>query len=385
MTPLEHSLMRKPILVLLTLFMTAPILAANSGDKLAAIATHDRAVHVLDTWIRDPYIVIGPDGAYYLTGTQPNRDDPRWPQDRYNAGLDNPINKPGAPPSIVGSQVRVWRSSDLASWEELPETFTMDQGYWAEVMPENFETIPPEDWRLWAPEVSWHHGKAVIVHTSPSPVRRGANLAVSADAGLAGPFTHPMGELMRGRHDPSLFTDPTDGTVYLLWGNTNIAPLKPDFSGFAEEPVRIDPSDRRIGHEGATMAKIGDRYVHFGTAWSTDQMRKGTYNLYYTTSDHPMGPYGPRQFAGRFLGHGTPFQDKEGRWWCTAFYNANVPPVNRTDLATLDLSANAHTINEQGVTLVPLDVRVLANGQIYIRAKDPHYAFPGAEEVQQFD
>ena len=376
--------MRNLISLLLVMITAHLAPADHHATKLAALAEHDRAVHVLDTWMRDPYIVTGPDGAYYLTGTQPNRDDPRWPKDRYNSGLDNTINKPGSPPSIVGSQVRFWRSEDLAHWEELPEQFTMDKGYWAEAMPDAFETVPNEDWRLWAPEVSWHHGKAVVVHTSPAPVQRGANLAVSADAGLSGPFTHPMGELMRGRHDPSLYTDTADGTVYLLWGNTSIAPLKPDFSGFAKEPVRIDPSDRIIGHEGATMAKIGDKYVHFGTAWSTDELRKGTYNLYYTTADHPMGPYGPRQFAGRFLGHGTPFQDKEGRWWCTAFYNANVPPLDVANIASQDLGHIAHTINEQGVTLVPLDVRVLAHGEIYIRAKDPRYALPGPDETQDF-
>ena len=87
-------------------------------------------------------------------------------------------------------------------------------------------------------------------------------------------------------------------------------PQKPDFAGLAGEPVRIDPSNRRIGHEGATMRKIGKKYVHFGTAWSTDQGRKGSYNLYYCTSDKITGPYSERRFVGRFLGHGTPFRTK---------------------------------------------------------------------------
>ena len=133
------------------------------------------------------------------------------------------------------------------------------------------------------------------------------------------------------------------------------------------------------------MRKIGDKYVHFGTAWSTDQGRKGSYNLYYCTADKITGPYGPRQFAGRFLGHGTPFQDKEGKWWCTAFFNANLPPLPREGIESRDLSENAQTINEQGVTIVPLDVRVLDDGEIYIRAKDPAYATPGPDEAQEFE
>ena len=46
----------------------------------------------------------------------------------------------------------------------------------------------------------------------------------------------------------------------------------------------------------------------FGTGWSTGQMRRGSYNLYYATADKITGPYSERKFAGRFLGHGTPFK-----------------------------------------------------------------------------
>ena len=133
------------------------------------------------------------------------------------------------------------------------------------------------------------------------------------------------------------------------------------------------------------MIKVGDKYVHLGTAWSTDQGRKGSYNLYYCVADKITGPYGPRKFAGRFLGHGTPFQDREGKWWCTAFFNANVPPEKKKGIKNRDLGDNARTINEQGVTIVPLDVRTLDNGEVYIRAKAAFYASPGPDEAQKFD
>ncbi|WP_218938735.1 family 43 glycosylhydrolase [Oleiharenicola lentus] len=349
----------------------------------AAIDANDRAIHVLDVWMRDPYVTTGPDGAYYLTGTTANQGDPRWPVDRYNSGLDRPDITGTTVPAIVGTTVRLWKSDDLLHWDELPSPFALTDGYWPKVESAAFATVPAKDWRLWAPEVHFLQGKWMIVHTSPTPINQGANLAIAAGPGFAGPFAHPLKDKMRGRHDPSLFQD-YDGTIYLLWGNTWIAPLLPDFSDFARAPVRIDPSDRRIGHEGATLRKIGNKYVHFGTAWSTDQLRKGTYNLYYCTADHPLGPYGPRQFAGRFLGHGTPFQDKQGRWWCTAFYNANVPPVSDDNIETRDLADNAQTINEQGVTLVPLEVRLLEDGEPLIRAKDPRYRNPGPDEAQSF-
>ena len=352
-------------------------------DILSGLQDHNRALHIKDGWMRDPYIMIGPDDMYYLTGTTPDPGDPREFGKPYNSGLDRPDITASKEPSIVGSHLRVWRSADLATWEYVDEVFEMGIGYWAGQFPEQFAALPRGEWRMWAPEVHFIDGQWVLVHTSPAPVKGGAELALSKGDQLEGPYTHPMKEATRGCHDPSLFKN-DDGTVYLLWGNTWISPLKPGYEGYAADPIRIDPSDRRIGHEGAMIRKIGDQYVHFGTGWSTDQMRKGTYNLYYCTADKITGPYGPRQFAGRFLGHGTMFQDKEGRWWCTAFYNANVPPISRYDALKPSVGDNAHTINPAGVTIVPMEVRILENGDIHVRAKDPAYAHPGPEEVQEF-
>ncbi|MCB1121859.1 MAG: family 43 glycosylhydrolase [Verrucomicrobiae bacterium] len=376
---------------ILKLLVIGAVLCAWSISRAAlapavikvGLKEHNRALHIKDGWIRDPYIVLGSDGYYYLTGTTPNPNDPREISDPYNSGLDMPDITGSKAPSIVGAVVRLWRSQDLTEWESMGVIFSMTEGYWAQAQPEAFETVPEPEWHLWAPEVHFINGNWMVVHTSPAPVRRGANLAIFKGKGFNGPIEHPMKEAMLGRHDPSLFQD-DDGEVYLLWGNTWIAPLKRDFSGFALEPVRIDPSNRRIGHEGATLRKIGNKYVHLGTAWSTDEGRKGTYNLYYCTSDNILGPYGERKFAGRFLGHGTPFIDKEGRWWCTAFYNANVPPISVTASRQASVGDTANTINQQGVTIVPLDVRVLDDGEIYIRAKDLDFAEPGPEEIQQF-
>lgn len=355
--------------------------AMKPDEIIAGLESHDRALHIKDGWIRDPHIYLATDGLYYLTGTTPEPGDPREYGDPYNTGLDNPEITGSLKPAVVGTKIRVWTSVDLVAWEPLGAVFDLRDGYWADAAPEAFAGVPEADWRLWAPELIELDERWIMVHTSPSPVKQGANLVLSAGSELAGPYTFPMGAAMKGRHDPSVYRD-DDGTVYLLWGNTSIAPLKPDYSGFAAEPMRIDPSDRRIGHEGATIRKIGDKYVHFGTAWSTDQMRKGTYNLYYCTADKITGPYGPRRFAGRFLGHGTPFQDREGRWWCTAFFNANVPPITPEEALDPSVGDNAHTINKQGVTLVPLDVRILDDGEIHIRAIPSAYAHPGPEEAE---
>ncbi|HEU5117004.1 MAG TPA: family 43 glycosylhydrolase, partial [Isosphaeraceae bacterium] len=244
--------------------------------------------------------------------------------------------------------------------------------------------VPEREWRLWAPELHFLDGRWALVHTSPSPVRS-SNLALTKGPELRRPWLQPMGTAIGHRHDPSLFRD-DDGTTWLIWGATEIAPLKPDFSSFAAEPTRIGPAAKvdKMGHEGCLIRKIGRKYVLFGTGWSTGQMRKGSYNLYYATADAITGPYSERRFAGRFLGHGTPFQDDQGRWWCTAFYNANVPPLPREGIETRDLGATAQTINRQGVTLVPLEIRVLDDHDVSIRAIDPAYATPGPDELQKF-
>ena len=36
--------------------------APDSQKAAAALAGHNRAVHLLDDWMRDPYIVLAPDG-----------------------------------------------------------------------------------------------------------------------------------------------------------------------------------------------------------------------------------------------------------------------------------------------------------------------------------
>lgn len=344
--------------------------------------SHDRAIYIKDGWIRDPYIYWH-EGAYYLTGTTPQYGDPREKTEPYNTGLDKRNKRLYNKPSIVGYSINLWKSEDLESWEYIGAPFTLGDGYWAEKFPDAFET-PKKDWRLWAPEIYNVGGKWIYVHTTPSPYKGGSNLAITDGEDMDGPFSFPMKKDARKRHDPSLFMD-DDGTWYLLWGNTSIAPIKPGFEGLAAEPIRIDPSDRRIGHEGATLRKIGDKYVHFGTAWSTDKGRKGSYNLYYCTSDNIMGPYGERKFAGRFLGHGTPFQDQQGRWWCTAFFNGDVPPVDDENIQLKDLSKTAQTINKQGTTIVPLEVRILEDGEVFIRAKDPRYRNPGPDEVENYE
>ena len=325
------------------------------------IDLHQEAVLIKPGWIRDPYIVLGPDGTYYLTGTTPNENEPREQTDKFNTGLGDS--------SIVGNQLRIWKSSNLVEWEYLGSPYSTND------LPLKVNRSKGNGSRLWAPEIHWTGKNWVMVHC-PSVV---STLAVTEGSDIMGPWKFTNLEAFNKRHDPSLFKD-DDGKWYLAHGNGYVVPVNDGFSGVGEQ-VRIDPADRKIGHEGTTIMKIGGKYVFFGTAWSTDQGRKGSYNLYYCTADKITGPYSERRFVGRFLVHGTPFQDKQGRWWCTAFFNGNVPPLNPAGIENKDLSETAQTINKLGTTIVPLDVRILPDGDVYIRAIDPHYATPGPDEA----
>lgn len=343
----------------LTALILAPLATMRASDSLdvvtirEALASHDRAVLIHDHWIRDPFIFLDKDGWHYLTGTTLKTETD----------------------GVIG--IPAWRGRDLAQWEKLPRLWAIAGSTW---MPEKHgggHSVP--ETLVWAPELRRIGDRWVIVHTSNGA---GSNILVSEGDDLSGPYLEPMGPDFGRRHDPALFME--NGTPWLVWGVLSLRELKPDFSGFASPQINLDPAGRKMGHEGSYIIKVGEKYVWFGTAWSTDTMRHGTYNLYYATADSLTGPYGERRFAGRFLGHGTPFQDKQGRWWCTAFFNANNPPLSPESAATRDLSGDAYTINRQGTTLVPLAITTDAQGEVWVRAKDPTYASPGPEEKQEF-
>ena len=308
------------------------------APKKTVFLSRTEATHMLDgIWMRDPYIVIGPDGDYYLTYTSGKTDMP------------------------------VWKSTDLENWTRLEEGYRLeDLSYFSRATEENSEMIVTRgEPKLWAPEMYFLDGRWVVVHTS----NYRQSTIIASESPTFDSFTEPMGIEFGAKHDPSLFRD-DDGTIWLVCKCAELWEIEQDLSGFTGKVIKLHPADRKMGHEGCQILKIGDRYVWFGTAWSTDEMRKGTYNLYYATANKVEGPYGERRLAGRFLGHGTVFQDKDGEWWCTAFLNGTYVDPGEA-MSGVDDSI-ASTINRQGLTLVPLDVKMV-DGDVSIQAIDPHY------------
>lgn len=347
-----------------TSFLLAALswVSAQNTELLDQLELHETAIHPMDDWMRDPYIVLGPDGKYYLTATQ----------------QINVTESRGMP---------VWTSDNLVDWEFIGFPYTIDDAsnlsqYEERLVARNLDRVSKgleeQPLRMWAPEMHFIDGRWLFTHTSNVGL---GNLVLTSNSNLYSVQTD-WGEAFGRHHDPFIFQD-DDGSKYLVAKCTELIKLEDDLSGPAGDPIRIGPSNRRMGHEGAFILKIEGKYVLFGTAWSMDKMRHGTYNLYYATADEIEGPYGPRRFAGRFLGHGTMFRDKQDRWWCTAFYNANKPALDPSMVPKMDLSDTAYTINQQGLTIVPMEVKAV-KGEIVVYPKDKHYRYPGNEEAQKF-
>ncbi|MGK0188145.1 MAG: arylsulfatase A-like enzyme [Verrucomicrobiales bacterium] len=323
-------------------------------DPHSAFKTHDQAVHVMEyEWMRDPCIYRH-GGTFMLTATR----------------LEHTMGD--------SQGIEIWSSNDLINWEGLGVPWNFFRSSWLKDKEREANENGSPFW-LWAPELYFIDHRWVAVHTTNKKL---SNLLISDGGEYNDSYAEPFGADFGHRHDPSIFTD-HDGSHWLVWGCASIARLKPDFSGFAGEEIAIGPSDRKLGHEGCTIRRIGSRYVLFGTAWSSDNPDMGTYNLYYCTSDKITGPYGPRQFAGRFCGHGTPFKDKQGRWWSTAFQNGQFESDLRKGQQLCD-AGKPWTLNPQGLTLVPLDVQSTSGGDVVIRAKAAGHRSPGPEEIQKF-
>jgi xylan 1,4-beta-xylosidase len=191
--------------------VVAPVKPAMERAEIeAGLKSHDKALYIKEGWIRDPYIYLGSDDMFYLTGTTINPDDPREETDPYNPGLGKD--------SAVGNVVQIWRSKNLIDWDYLGTPYTLKDSWHKQ--PGNV---------IWAPEVHWipEMNRWVLVHCPKGK----ANLALSAGPEIKGPWTHPMAERLGGKHDPSLFKD-ADGTWWLLSGNTDVQPLSKDLSKF---------------------------------------------------------------------------------------------------------------------------------------------------------
>ncbi|MFI3259976.1 MAG: family 43 glycosylhydrolase [Rikenellaceae bacterium] len=327
-------------------------LTVEQKEIIKKIESHSEAVIVKNEGMRDPYMVYNRyDDYYYLSGT------------------------------TSGGNLDIWRSRDMAVWESVKTNHNVKDN----------PNYTDGNW-LWAPEMHWDT-KTNRWITVYCPGKNSAFMTTTGDSFDSGwnfPEAHSQ---FWSKHDPALFQD-SDGEWYILHCMLN--PAKKDnktkvqqitnFNSSQDtkgttlgEVFKIQPSDERLGHEGWQMLKIGSHYVFIGTAWSQGgTMKTGTYNLYYCTSKNLKGDkdgkYGERKYLGKCLGHGVLFQDRDGRWWCTAFPNYGAGETKESN------GDKAYTINEKGTTIIPIDV-TYDDDSVTITPKDARYATPGDEEI----
>ena len=244
-------------------------------------------------WIRDTSIIRSPDGVYYMTGTSGNLD-----------------------------AIHLWRSTDLKKFAYLTAAFTLDPNR-------------PELWYnrvkgrlLWAPEI--HRLQNTYWITWCVNQKLGMGLLKSVTGRPEGPY----GPAYQGNHaflspqiDASLFQD-DDGTPYFVWQGGLLRRLNREMSDFVGDPVEIKTVDgEQVGYEGIFMRKISSWYVVIAAEWNGGGNREdGTYDMMYSVSKKPTGPYTRRRVGVPHGGHSTLFQDGSGRWYLAFFGNDRTAP-----------------------------------------------------------
>lgn len=265
----------------------------TASEKLTLLESRTKAFQALNEKIRDPFINIGPDGRYYLTGTTAGS---HWGE-------------------TVG--IRVWRSDDLAEWEDLGFVWELEKdgkpanSWHFQREPKNPEFKNPR--AIWAPEIHYLSGTWWLPHCMNGG---GHGLLKSTTGKVEGPY-EALPAIGMNQIDPFLFKDGNE--VFYCWQADKLAKMNPAMDSLVEEVTELQhDGNHPLGYEGIFMMKMGNKYVHIASG-RYGYEPTNTYDLYYAISDNLYGPYGKRRMAIKNAGHGNLFQDNAGNWWSTAF------------------------------------------------------------------
>ena len=334
----------------------SPDLARNQGSEgprspgtnYGCVAADSRALQLppstkplLDVWMRDTYVTLGPDGNYYLTGT--------------TAAHGRNFDELGPHCWDWNDGLYLWRSSDLKSWTALGLVWSLDthatwQSRFAARQPQRHATgyqLDAKRRAVWAPELHYIRSATnwfFVACMNDSAPQKGSFILRSQTGRPEGPYENIAGNStgpIFPNIDGSLFED-DDGSVWFIGHNHVFARMKPDISSlatswrpFGETPYQAEPYI-----EGAFVFKHAGNYHLLQAIWSCKlpdgsftyeagaEKRGGvrwSYDCVVATSKHLEGPYGPRYTAGVGMGHNNLFRDKSGSWWATHFGNPRSP------------------------------------------------------------
>ena len=292
---------------------------------------------LLDYWMRDTYVTLGPDGFYYLTGT--------------TAAPERKFDEKGPHCWDWNDGIYLWRSKDLKGWEARGRVWSLDHdATWQKKFANRQAARHPLGFMLaakrravWAPEL--HYIKSatnwfMVACMNDTAPQKGSFILRSKSGRAEGPYENISGNaggpIFEGI-DGSLFED-EDGTVWFVGQNHFYARMKADMSGFdgglkAFSETKYSPEPYL---EGAYLLKCGGKYHLLQAAWSfkmpdgrftydeTTPARGGvrwSYDCIVADADQLAGPYGSRYTVGAGIGHNNLFRDKMGNWWATTFGN----------------------------------------------------------------
>jgi hypothetical protein len=297
--------------------------AAHVGDKTLTVP--DVVRPVMDLWMRDTYVTLGPRGNYYMIGTTANNgkvDPDKVKYGDYNSGLF------------------LWKSKNLKKWDSLGIIWSFKND--AESWQKKGNPVKGKDSNLvyralWAPELHYIKSKETWLLTASLNGNQGSFVLKSISGKPEGPYENIAGNSTKpifDNIDLSIFED-ANGDVYLVAHNHFIARMKDDLTDIAEPFKRLveTPFNPEPYIEGAYLIKYNNKYHLLQTVWSVKQkdgtytyLRKGDKNLHsydvlIASADNIYGPYGPRYTAIIEGGHNNLFQDIEGNWWSTTFFN----------------------------------------------------------------
>jgi arabinan endo-1,5-alpha-L-arabinosidase len=183
----------------------------------------------------------------------------------------------------------VYRSKDMVTWESVGDGLPSDWKPWA------------EGGRLWAPDINYVDGKYILYYA----MGVWGNMELSA-SGVAvadkpeGPF-QDKGMVVSYQNtgvgnsiDPMLFID-DDGTKYLYWGslgNTSgiwVIELGDDCLSIKDgaEPVKVGATNM----EGTYVIKRDGYYYMFNSKGSCCEGSNSTYHIVVSRSKSPKGPF----------------------------------------------------------------------------------------------
>lgn len=302
---------------------------APVGNKKLTMSPHIKPI--MDYWMRDTYVMLGPDGYYYMTGTTAimSRQYPTqvhcWD---YNDGF------------------YLWRSTDLKNWEARGQIFEYTPDKWqskGKPIKENVKSLngDPLDslYRAaWAPELHYIKSKNQWLLVGCQNGGAGSFIMKSTSGKPEGPYENIPGNKDKAifkNIDLSVFED-DNGDVYAVGHNHWIAKMKDDLSDIAEpfKQLKETPYPNEPYIEGVFITKYKGKYQLLQTVWSVkkpdgsytfetdgDKTQRHSYDLVVAESDNVYGPYSPRYPAVMEGGHNNLFQDKTGKWWSTTFFN----------------------------------------------------------------